>query len=690
MARRRLGGRVARVAAVVAAVIVVLLGGLALLLQTGEASRRVKELVVPRASAALGRQITVRDARLRLFPSPRVALAGAQVAGRPGEPPLAELDSLDVTLRLWPLVRSLGKDVQVAGIRLVKPVVNLVRAADGSWNFEGLGKGAGAPAGPKAGRGAEGQQARVVVSEATIEDGAVRLIDRSGRIARGEAAVAISRIDLAARDVGVGEPLRAKLSAALAGPDKNFDAEIRASELPASAAALGPGRYPQLQGSLAVRGLDLARLRALLPPSLTRIMTGGRVDAQAKLGTDSGKYRVDGVGKLSQVKLRGEPAQGGFTLHAIADPASGAARVEIDRLSLKGPGVELGGTLTADAKPRRVRFAIAGPLLDLGQVMGLLPQQKEPEPKQPLALTAAQRRAVGALDVQGTLDIAKVVRGGLTVNGFKARAALDRGVLVLQQAQGELFGGRVDAGGTRVDLSPAAPTWRLQAKLAAVDLKQAFTALAGHAPLEGKMAGTLALDGAGIEWAQLEKELTGQGSLNVQQGALTTADLGGHVLGAVAQGLRAAGRTAAASEVAGAGGKTELRDLAAQFTVKDGAMSLARPLSFSAPFGQASLGGRIGLGGQLALQGTANVSRESLQRLTGGSGIPLPAALSVPLRLGGTLSSPAIGVDAGPAVAGLVTGAAKQKAQQLQQGAQERVKREARRGLGDALKRLGK
>jgi AsmA protein len=703
MARAGTGGRVLRVAAVVVGALVVLLIGLTLLHQTGPVSRRLKDLVVPRASAALGREVAVRDARLAILPRPEVVLRGASVAGRPGEPPLVELQSLDVAVEAWPLVRSLGKDVRVAGIRLVRPVVNLVRAQDGTWNYQGLGKEGEAqargaePRAPRAGPPA----ANVVVREVSVQDGSIRLLDR---MAKGEPKLAVTRIDLSAEHVGLGEPLDATLSAALAGEEKNFQAEIHASRLPAAASELGPGRYPELSGRIALEGLDLARVRAFLPAKLTGMMTGGRVDADAKLGTEAEKYRLDGSGKLSQLRLRGAPAQGSFELHAVADPASGAARVDVDRLSLEGPGVDLGGSATVQLPPRpagarpgtapptKVRFAVAGPLLDLGQILGLLPQQqKRPEPEQkPFQLTAEQRRALQSLDVRGTVNIEKVVKGALEANGFKAAAAVDEGALVLRDAEASLFGGRVDAAGTRLDLSRAVPAWNLKAKLTGVDLGRALTALAGSDPVVGKLSGGLDLDGEGADWATLEKELTGKGALSLQDGALTTADLGGEVLGAVAQGLRAAGKSSAAGKVEGAGGKTELRDLTAQFTVADGAMKLAKPLTFAAPFGKVALGGTIGLGGELALQGDVQIPRAALRGVAGGGGIPIPAELSVPLSLGGSLTRPSVTVNAQQAVAGLAEGAARQKAQELREGAKERARREARRGLRNALKGLGR
>jgi uncharacterized protein involved in outer membrane biogenesis len=283
-----------------------------------------------------------------------------------------------------------------------------------------------------------------------------------------------------------------------------------------------------------------------------------------------------------------------------------------------------------------------------------------------------------------------VVKGGLVATDFRASAVLDQGVFVLRDASARFFGGKVDAGGTRVDLAQANPSWNLKAKLDAVDLGQALQSFAGAAPLAGKLDGGLDLTGAGADWASLQKALTGDGAIRVAQGELTTADLGGQVLGAVSKGLQAVGKGGLAKGVAGAGGKTSFKDLAAQFTVKDGAMTLSRPLSFTAPFGQTQLGGSVGLDGQLALEGQAQVSKQTLQSLTGGTKLPLASGLTVPLGLGGTLSRPAVSVQADRAVAGLVQGAAKQQVEQLRTTVEDKAKAQARKGLGGLLEGLGK
>jgi hypothetical protein len=264
-------------------------------------------------------------------------------------------------------------------------------------------------------------------------------------------------------------------------------------------------------------------------------------------------------------------------------------------------------------------------------------------------------------------------------------------VFVLQQATAGFFGGTVNATGTRVDLGQAQPQWTLKANLQAVDLGQALHAFTRAAPVTGKSNFELDLTGAGVDWPALQKALTGDGALAIKQGELTSADLNGKVLGAVAQGLQAAGKAGASQKVGGAAGaKTELRDLAVDFTVRDGFLNITKPMAFAAPYGGTKLGGKIGLDGNLALEGTATLSRETLQRILGGTGIQAPASLDVPLRIGGPLDSPSVSVDAQQAVASLVSGVARQQVKKVQDEVQNRIKEKAGQGLGNLFKGFGR
>lgn len=693
---RSLGRKLLVTLGLVAGVLVLLVAALLLVVNSGVATKRAVDLVLPSVSRALGREVTLKDAGLRLFPNPHVTLAGLTVAGRPGEPALVEAESLDVEVGLWPLLTSLGKQIEVRSFTLVRPSVNLVKAKDGTWNYEGLGAApapgeakAPAPA-PAPSRGEPG--ATVAVSLVKITGAAVQLVDRSQ--GKHDVGVALTQLDLEARGVGPGLPLDARVAAAVADPKQNLHAHLSVARLPAGVPQR-PEDWPQVQGDVKLAALALERLHALLPGDVGAIVRGGTASLEAKLTTLEGGYRVEGAGSLKDVRLRGQPSSGGFRALATWSPAKpDAAKLEVTGLRLQGPGVDLGGSLSVETPPVRAWFVLTGSLLDLDAVMGVLPEaaapQGAPRPAQAAGpapggdlVPEATRRQLQAASVHGTIALERLKGGRLEATDVKARATLSKGALVLDELTAAVFGGRVSGAGTRVSLAEKVPTWTLAAKLSGVDLEKTLSAFAQRAPLLGKLDGDLEIDGAGTDWEKMRDGLTGLAALAVKDGALTTTDLGASVLGGVAKGLEALGRPGAAKKVGG-GGKTTFKDLAGQFTVKDGFLTARAPLAFASSAGDAALGGRIGLDGRLGLEGKVTVPKKTLAEAI--SGVPLPEKLEVPLALGGTLSSPSVSVRADEAAASLVKGGAKQAVE----GAKEKVKEKGKSAVEGLLERFGR
>ena len=693
---RSMGRKLLVAAGTVLGVAVLLVAVLLVVVNSGVATKRAVDLVLPSVSRALGREVTVGDAKLKLFPSARVKLGGLAVAGRPGEPPLVETEALDVEVGLWPLIRSLGKEIDVRAFTLVRPSLNLVKAKDGTWNFDGLGGATPSPdqqPPPAARPGGDGSRdgARVSVALVKVEQAAIRIVDHSA--GRRDAALAVTMLDLEARNVGPGLPLEARLAAAVADRKQNLTAQLSVPRLPA-AVPQRPEDWPEVQGSLALAALALDRIHALFPGDLGAIVRGGTASLDAKLTTARGAYHVEGTGELRDVRLRGQSSSGRFRAAASWSPAKpDAARLDVTDLALRGPGVDLGGTVSVETAPMRATFALAGPLLDVDAVMGILPDAEPGAAKATAPSPAAEgdlvpeatRREIQGASARGTIAVEKLRAGRVEATDVKARATLSRGTITLEEMSAAVFGGHVSAAGTKVSLAEKVPSWKLAASVRGLDLEKAMTAFAGHAPLLGKVDGTLDVDGKGTEWEKLRDGLAGIAALAMKEGTLTTADLGGEVLGGVAKGLSALGRSDAAKRVAGAAtGKTTFRDLAGKFTVKDGFLTAQSPLRFGSSGADFSLGGRLGLDGRLEVQGAAVVPKKLLAEIV--SGVPLPEKLEVPLALGGTIGSPRVSVRADQAVATLVKGEAKEAVQ----GAGEKAKREGRKALEGVLKRFGR
>jgi uncharacterized protein involved in outer membrane biogenesis len=682
---RRAGRRIAAAVAIAIALPLLLAGAALALLDAGAVNRRVMDAVLPRASAALGREVTVRGADLDLFPHPRVRLEGLTVAGRPGEPALVSGEAVEASVAPWPLLASLGREVEVREVTLERPVLELVRARDGTWNFEGLGEGARAAGGPPP--PADGAGARVVVRRFSVRGGAVRVLDRSA--GAEDAGIAAEAIDLEATGIGPGLPLAVRLGAAVASAEPNLAADLSLSALP-SGLPDRPEDWPAVTGSLALRPLALSRIAPLLPAGTSEIVRGGRVGFDARVTTEGGAWRVDGAGDVADLRLRGQTASARFRATATVVPGRfEAARLEVREVAVRGPGVDLSGNAVVETAPLRARFALSGPLLDLDALLGALPPSEEtPAPAGEALLPAPMRREVRAASATGRLDLGELRAGKLRLTKVRARAVLRGGVLRLEDLSAEAYGGTVLASGTQVALAEAEPSWSLAARLERVDLGEAMRSVTGSAPLLGRTDASLQLSGKGVDWSKLEKAMTGTAALSIREGTLTTADLGAGARGALAKGLEAVGQPAAAGEVSGAKAQTTFRDLALNFLVSDGWIVAEKPFRLETPVGPFDLGGRVGLDRRLDLEGSAAVSRATLAKVLPSTRLRLPESLAVPVGLSGTLGAPSVRFRADEAVKALVRGQAEEAARAARQGAEkktEAARKEAEAKAGAAL-----
>ncbi|WP_236519932.1 AsmA family protein [Sandaracinus amylolyticus] len=633
-------------------------------------TERVVERVVASASESLGREVTFEGARGRLLPDARVTISGLRIAGRPGEPPLVEVDELQVHLRTWPILRSLGREVAIREIAAVRPTVRLIRDAEGSWSFEGLGR-----------ERARGAETEVTLARIATVDGTVDVIDRS---APGETAVALTDLDAEAEMQGRSLS-RLRVRTALASDAQNLDVDLTFEHGREGVAhAREDAGLPPVRGSIALRDADLVRLGGVIPAGVARVLRGGRVDVEADVATqDDGIYELRGDARLSGVRMRGgEPAQGAMRVIARVDPESPETfRAVIERASLRGPGIELAGSGTFTAKPRSVTFEAYGPLLDLDVLLAALPEGEQRADDAPRAVVpAGVRRTLEDTTARGTLRFGRVVNGPLELEDLTARARLRAGVLELEAGEAKLYGGRIVASGTSVDLGPSVPTWTLRARLESVDVASMTRDVSGDEPLIGRLDGRIDANGAGASWDQVQASAAGSGVVELHDGVLTTGDLGAGVATAVGEALRLAGRgSASVDEVRG--GRTDLGDLRMTFRIEQGSVVLREPLTVQAPFGAARLDGRIGLDRSLDLSGTAVLSPEFVDDV---ASVRPAGPIEVPLSIGGTLTDPQLSLSSEALASALSETALREGARALEQELGDR----AGEGLRELRRRI--
>lgn len=289
---------------------------------------------------------------LRLLPSPRLSVAGARLAGSAGGADALRLDSLQVHVAPWPLLRG---EVRIASVSLVRPTIALERAADGRivWPF-----GAPAPAGgsgPAGGAAPPGPAFAIGLDGAEIVDGTVVLRGADGaerRIEDLDATIAADSLDGPFRANGTLLHRGARIAVEIETGrlDRRRAAPVAATarlvDPPGEAAFEGAVDFdggPAARGRLSASFADaaaaarvlaaLAGARADPPPALARPLA-------LSLDLDASPERVRAEGldlSLGEARLTGSAAA------ELGESASVEIDLELERLDLDAFGLGAAG-----------------------------------------------------------------------------------------------------------------------------------------------------------------------------------------------------------------------------------------------------------------------------------------------------------------------------------------------------------
>lgn len=640
-------------------------GAAVLFIDSDAVENQVRARWLPVVSERLGTEVTVGGVSVDLFPRPSVDLRALRVAG-PGEWPLLETKRATARLAWWPLIRSLGREVQVSKVQLEEPVLRLERQKDGAWSFEPiLERLEQAPASERA----------LVVDLLSLKEGRIRVIDHEAQ--GGTAEFFAEHIEVKARNFGVGRTLDVSWRAALGAESHNLEGTLQVQPWPESFKALQAAGGPTVSGSLSVNAVPVDMLEPYLPPSLSTIISGGVVNLEASLATDGEHWELH-ADSSGQWLLRGEPAKVSFAVSAEAPrdrPSAFVAR--INPVKLEGPGVDVSGEATATWAQRSVSFEVTGPLLDLSALLGEPPGEPD-EKAPPNRLSDQTRRALSEVRVEGTARLDRLVAGRLAANDVTAHVVLAKGILRVEEASGGLYGGRLKATGSTADLTGEQPRWHLKAGLDAVALPQALDAAGSDAGMQGALDATVDLRGQGLSWAELAPLLSGVGQVKLSDASLSGENLSSQLLSALTGKFKAQGLSElVGGQIALPGSRgTRLGDVSTTFAIQDGWMTLRTPLSFDSPLGEMKLSGRMGLDRSLAMTGTVMLKPDIVASLTRGQFKPR-APIALPFTIGGAVNSPRVtGLDTSTLVRSLAR-------QQLLPDLQERLDKE----LGEEVRK---
>lgn len=241
--------------------LVVLVGFAVLLLSILSDPDRLKAIILQQVEAGLGRKIEVGEAKLELFPRPRLELSRVVIRDANTSQVFIKAKRFDLVLRSTPLLRM---EVVVKRLSIDQPQITLRRNQAGQWNF--LASGAATP-------GSENPLGDplgliMVIQETALTDGIVTVSDEFRP--DGLRTLELTNLDLAVATQPLGLPMDIRLSGKIpTGPSLSSFSLAGAVTRAGSTVILSEGsQIPalQFQGTLDLLNVDLRQMMDFFGP----------------------------------------------------------------------------------------------------------------------------------------------------------------------------------------------------------------------------------------------------------------------------------------------------------------------------------------------------------------------------------------------------------------------------------------
>jgi AsmA protein len=269
----------------------------------------------------LGRQVTLGQMNLKVFP-PRFRVENVSISDDPAfrtQKPFVQAQQLDVAVKLMPL---LHKSVEVDSLTLVRPSVELIKNAQGVWNFASIGQNPQtpgqtpapsqskpappakqppaqqkpAPSTPTGAQQPSSSEQQFSLAKLTITDGQVALTDQQAKRPRA----VYDHIDVTLTNFEPNHPFDVQVAAHLPGPGNQ---EVRLQGTGGPLVAGQPAATP-FHGTLNLKQVAIAGLAKFLnSPAL--VNTDGVLSGETKISSDSGKMSANGSMNVQNAKIHG-------------------------------------------------------------------------------------------------------------------------------------------------------------------------------------------------------------------------------------------------------------------------------------------------------------------------------------------------------------------------------------------------
>ena len=417
-------------------------------------ANQFKPTLESQLSTALGRPVGIGDISLSIF-SGGVTVTDVSIADDPAfsKSPFLTTKSLSVGVELLPLIFS--KRLEVRSLTVKDPEVNLIHAANGTWNYSSLGGNAsGAKSAPKnpapspaSSQGGAPGAGAMSVGKLSIENGKI-IVSAAGSSAKPSI---YQNVDLEASDLSYTSQFPFKLTATGPG-NAALKLEGKAGPVNSADASLTP-----LNATVEVQHLDLATTGFLDTSS----GIAGVVDFKGDLSSDGSQLNSKGTVKATKLKLSaaGEPSSVPLNIDYASTYAlkSQSGNLNQGDIHIGNALARLNGAYNAATEPAKLDMRLNAQAMPVTDLEGFLPAVGVVVPSgsklQGGALTAN-------LTVSGPVD-KLVISGPVNLSNAKlAGFSLKSKLGALGSIPGLGGGGSSGGGGSDTDIQTLSATVR--------------------------------------------------------------------------------------------------------------------------------------------------------------------------------------------------------------------------------------
>jgi AsmA protein len=342
-----------KIAIVVGVVVVVIVLAVGVLVATFNPND-YRGTIQAKLEQQLGRNVGLGNMSLGLFPL-RFRVANLSISEDPkfGGATFVQTQELSVSVKLLPL---LSKSVEVDSLTLERPSVELVKNAQGVWNFASLGQKAPATTPSSA--------QPFSLGELAIEDGQVAITDVEDHRPR----TVYDHINLKLTDFAPETPFNVDASVHLPGSGSQ---EVRLKGKGGPLSHANPVSTP-FKGTLDLKGVGIAGLQKFLQsPAL--VNTDGVLSGHTAIASENGKLSANGQMNLDKPRLHG--IEVGYPINADYDVSddlpNDLLRINKGAIKLGSTPVSVAGTVNEKPTPAQLDLNLKATDVSIAEIARL-------------------------------------------------------------------------------------------------------------------------------------------------------------------------------------------------------------------------------------------------------------------------------------------------------------------------------